>query len=216
MFLLVLDENYLSKSTSTLHVSDPSRSHNSAFNIEKTVADLIDFLASHNLGPLWSFEEITAKMWTSKSAMELTRFTQCLSRIFHDSIPLTRVTQRWAEVAFQYGLSSSSRHYAGRSLQIFRALEVPLTFQVLADLLSRLVETVTEPGDDLQGYVTELVLTLNTCTSTLGAAEDTVADESASPQDKTQVTPKSDKSKDGRYGHSRTTSCNLVGGGDFG
>lgn len=212
---MFLDDNYLSVSTSTLHASDPSRSHHSiSINTEKTVADLIDFLASHNSGPLWSFEEITAKQWTSKSAMELTRFVQCLSRIFHDSVPLTRVTQRWAEVAFQYGLSSSSRHYAGRSLQIFRALEVPLTFQVLADLLSRLVETVTEPGDDLQGYVTELVLTLNTCTSTLGNAEETVhvAEENTSPQEK-QTTPKSEKSK---QGHCRTTSCNLVGSGDFG
>ena len=31
---------------------------------------------------------------------------------------------------------------------------------MLSDILSRLVETIAEQGDDMQGYVTELFLTL--------------------------------------------------------
>ena len=34
--------------------------------------------------------------------------------------------------------------------QIFRALHVPLTSDMLSDILSRLVETVAEQGDDMQ------------------------------------------------------------------
>lgn len=55
-----------------------------------------------------------------------------------------------SEVALQTALSCSSRHYAGRSFQIFRALKQPLTLATLSDILSRLVETVGDPGEEAQ------------------------------------------------------------------
>lgn len=55
-----------------------------------------------------------------------------------------------SEVALQTALSCSSRHYAGRSFQIFRALKQPLTAATLSDVLSRLVETVGDPGEEAQ------------------------------------------------------------------
>ena len=39
---------------------------------------------------------------------------------------------------------------AGRSFQIFRALKQPLSATTLSDVLSRLVETVGDPGEDAQ------------------------------------------------------------------
>ena len=55
-----------------------------------------------------------------------------------------------SEAALQTALSCSSRHYAGRSFQIFRALKQPLTAATLSDVLSRLVETVGDPGEEAQ------------------------------------------------------------------
>lgn len=55
-----------------------------------------------------------------------------------------------SEVALRTALSCSSRHYAGRSFQIFRALKQPLTLATLSDILSRLVETVGDPGEEAQ------------------------------------------------------------------
>ena len=55
-----------------------------------------------------------------------------------------------SEVALQTALSCTSRHYAGRSFQIFRALKQPLTPATLSDVLSRLVETVGDPGEEAQ------------------------------------------------------------------
>ena len=46
------------------------------------------------------------------------------------------------------------------NLQILRALQVRPTTRMLSDILSRLVETVAEQGEDMQGYVTEIMLTL--------------------------------------------------------
>ena len=58
--------------------------------------------------------------------------------------------QHLSEVALQTALASSSRHYAGRSFQIFRALKQPLSAHALSDLLSRLVEVIGEHGDEIQ------------------------------------------------------------------
>ena len=61
-----------------------------------------------------------------------------------------QLEHRLSEVALQTALSCSSRHYAGRSFQIFRALKQPLTAATLSDVLSRLVETVGDAGEEAQ------------------------------------------------------------------
>ena len=81
--------------------------------------------------------------------------------------PNAHLAERWSQLSLQLALSCSSRHYAGRSLQLFRALRVPITARMLSDILSRLVETIAEQGDDMQGYVTELFLTLEAVVDSL-------------------------------------------------
>ncbi|KAI1241934.1 hypothetical protein IHE44_0005442 [Lamprotornis superbus] len=61
----------------------------------------------------------------------------------------------------------TTRHYAGRSFQIFRALKQPLSAHALSDLLSRLVEVIGEHGDEIQGYVMEALLTLEAAVDNL-------------------------------------------------
>lgn len=58
--------------------------------------------------------------------------------------------QQLSDVALQTALCSSSRHYAGRSFQIFRALKQPINNHAVSDLVSRLVEVVGEHGDEVQ------------------------------------------------------------------
>lgn len=58
--------------------------------------------------------------------------------------------QQLSDVALQTALSSSSRHYAGRSFQIFRGLKQPINNHAVSDLVSRLVEVVGEHGDEVQ------------------------------------------------------------------
>lgn len=53
-------------------------------------------------------------------------------------------------MALQTALCSSSRHYAGRSFQVFRALRQPISAHAVSDLLSRLVEVVGEHGEEVQ------------------------------------------------------------------
>ena len=135
--------------------------------ISHVIKSLIKFLTQENSQPLWNYEDITAKVWMIKSAEQLSCFSRHIIKIFYDSYPNARISERWAQTALQLGLSCSSRHYAGRCLQIFRALNVPINSRMLSDILGRLVETVAEQGEDMQGYVTELLLTLEAAVDSL-------------------------------------------------
>ena len=66
------------------------------------------------------------------------------------SLPDFYLEQQLSDVALQTALCSSSRHYAGRSFQLFRAWHQPLSARAVSDLLSRLVEVVGEHGDEVQ------------------------------------------------------------------
>uniref|UniRef100_A0A0A1XLA6 Protein furry n=1 Tax=Zeugodacus cucurbitae TaxID=28588 RepID=A0A0A1XLA6_ZEUCU len=135
--------------------------------ISHVIKSLLKFLAQGTCQPLWNYEDITAKVWMVKSAEQLSCFLKHMVKVFADSYPQARIAERWAQTALQLGLSCSSRHYAGRCLQIFRALNVPINSRMLSDILSRLVETVAEQGEDMQGYVTELLLTLEAAVDSL-------------------------------------------------
>ncbi|KAH1002588.1 hypothetical protein HUJ04_008665 [Dendroctonus ponderosae] len=146
--------------------SDPVLPVKLELTTSSVIKSLIDFLATKQ-SPLWNYEDITAKVFTIRSAEQIDIFLQYILRVFRDSLPNAHINERWAQTALQLGLSCSSRHYAGRSLQIFRALRVPITSRMLSDILSRLVETVAEQGEDMQGYVTELLLTLEAAVDSL-------------------------------------------------
>ena len=65
------------------------------------------------------------------------------------------------QVALQLALSCSSRHYAGRSFQILRALQIRPSTSMLSDILSRLVETVAEQGEDMQVKILQMLQNLS-------------------------------------------------------
>lgn len=51
--------------------------------------------------------------------------------------------------------------------QVFRLLAVPLSTQMLSDITSRLVEVICEPSEEMQGFVTEILQTLECSVKTL-------------------------------------------------
>ncbi|XP_054160326.1 protein furry-like isoform X2 [Oppia nitens] len=139
------------------------------YSVETLIKCLIDFISAKKGVPLWNYEDITAKVWSIRSSDQLAYFIEHILYVFKESLPLAKIEERWSEISLQLALSCSSRHYAGRSLQIFRALRMPINSRMLSDILSRLVETVSEQGEDMQGYVTELMLTLEAAVDSLDA-----------------------------------------------
>ncbi|NXF91690.1 FRYL protein, partial [Eubucco bourcierii] len=135
---------------------------------DEKVKTLIEFITSRKRGPLWNHEDVSAKNPNIKSAEQLTVFLKHVVSVFKQSSSGGfQLEHRLSEVALQTALSCSSRHYAGRSFQIFRALKQPLTASTLSDVLSRLVETVGDAGEEAQGFVIELLLTLESAIDTL-------------------------------------------------
>ena len=108
-----------------------------------TVADLtkalIRFISQRKeQQPLWQYEDITRQIWNIKSAHQMDMFLQNVLQVFERSLSAhARLAERWAQLSLQLALSCSSRHYAGRSLQIFRALRVPINSRMLSEILSR-------------------------------------------------------------------------------
>ncbi|KAF7482332.1 Hypothetical predicted protein [Marmota monax] len=132
------------------------------------VKTLMEFITSRKRGPLWNHEDVSAKNPSIKSAEQLTTFLKYVVSVFkQSSAEGIHLEHHLSEVALHTALSCSSRHYAGRSFQIFRALKQPLSATTLSDVLSRLVETVGDPGEDAQGFVIELLLTLESAIDTL-------------------------------------------------
>ncbi|XP_026797421.1 protein furry homolog isoform X6 [Pangasianodon hypophthalmus] len=134
---------------------------------EEKTNKLIEFLTTRAFGPLWCHEDITPKNPNSKSAEQLSNFLRHVVSVFKESKSDFHLEQQLSDVALQTALCSSSRHYAGRSFQIFRALRQPLSAHAVSDLLSRLVEVVGEHGDEVQGYVMEVLLTLESVVDNL-------------------------------------------------
>ncbi|KAI1893589.1 hypothetical protein AGOR_G00125280 [Albula goreensis] len=133
---------------------------------EKT-SKLIEFLTTRAFGPLWCHEDISPKNQNSKSTEQLANFLRHVTSVFKESKSDFYLEQQLSDVALQTALCSSSRHYAGRSFQIFRALRQPLSAHAVSDLLSRLVEVVGEHGEEVQGYVMEVLLTLESVVDNL-------------------------------------------------
>uniref|UniRef100_A0A667Y7Z4 Furry homolog, like n=1 Tax=Myripristis murdjan TaxID=586833 RepID=A0A667Y7Z4_9TELE len=134
---------------------------------DEKVKALIEFVTSRKRGPLWNHEDVSPKNPNIKSADQLSVFLRHVVTVFKQSPSGFQLESLLSEVALQTALSCSSRHYAGRSFQIFRALKQPLTAATLSDVLSRLVETVGDPGEEAQGFVIELLLTLESGIDTL-------------------------------------------------
>ncbi|KAG9348473.1 hypothetical protein JZ751_002208 [Albula glossodonta] len=113
---------------------------------EKT-SKLIEFLTTRAFGPLWCHEDISPKNQNSKSTEQLANFLRHVTSVFKESKSDFYLEQQLSDVALQTALCSSSRHYAGRSFQIFRALRQPLSAHA--------------------GYVMEVLLTLESVVDNL-------------------------------------------------
>ena len=57
---------------------------------------------------------------------------------------------RFAQTAFNMGITCPNRHYASRSLQIYRALEAQLDEKCLSEVLVRLVESISDTNEEVQ------------------------------------------------------------------
>ncbi|XP_071950730.1 protein furry homolog-like isoform X2 [Antedon mediterranea] len=128
--------------------------------VDESSKALIEFLVTRKCRPMWCSEVITPRVVSIKSAEQIEVFLRHVLKIFKCSLKTTHLEQRWSQVALQLALGCPIRHYAGRSFQMLRALCPPLNARMMSDILRRLVDTVADQAEENQGYVTEILLTL--------------------------------------------------------
>ncbi|BHF74935.1 hypothetical protein SprV_0501802500 [Sparganum proliferum] len=92
----------------------------------------------------------------------VTTTTPAVDEVCEDSStdPASCTVTRFAQAAFDMGLTCPNKHYASRSLQMYRSLEAQLDEVRLSKVLALLTELIADNSDDVQGYVVELFLTL--------------------------------------------------------
>uniref|UniRef100_A0A8D3BRA8 FRY microtubule binding protein n=1 Tax=Scophthalmus maximus TaxID=52904 RepID=A0A8D3BRA8_SCOMX len=157
----------LSSSSTSSSLSLGGSSNNLPEFSQEVEDNLTNLLFCRGHGPLWCHEDISPKCQISKSTGQLTNFLRHVVSVFKESKSDFHLGQQLSDVALQTALCSSSRHYAGRSFQVFRALRQPISARAVSDLLSRLVEVVGEHGEEVQGYVMEVLLTLESVVDNL-------------------------------------------------
>ena len=125
---------------------------------------LIGDIANASGKALWTYEDVFASRVSIGSAAKLddlvTRLIDCFSF-------KTTLRQQWGELALEWGTICPIRHVASRSLQIFCSLKPAFDQRLLAQILTRLSDTVADANEEVQGFALEVIQTLRIIVSSL-------------------------------------------------
>ena len=147
------------------HYNDLAREHVKSLLISliHSIGNIDDASRSRSLALVnylnTSEDIIFAGKGTSELPEKLSELAAKLIDIFEISKPNLR--QTWGEVSIKWSTSCPVRHIACRSLQYFQVISPKFTHKMLADCLARLSNTIADPNDDVRGFATEILKTLD-------------------------------------------------------
>lgn len=113
---------------------------------------------------LWSYDS------NSRNKASSTRAPRQMEKLVADVIEVMgagtdyELRQTWGKVAMQWATSCPVRHLACRSFQVFRCLSPKMDQEMLASMLVRLSNTISDNSEDrevIQGFSLEVLSTLN-------------------------------------------------------
>ncbi|CAG8450900.1 5227_t:CDS:10 [Acaulospora colombiana] len=114
---------------------------------------------------LWAYEDITYTNRDIRSLIDLERLSRDVVTIFGAAVygesNRGDLKQSWGEMALKWATSCPVRHIACRSFQIFRSLNPVFNEHMLADVLARLSNTISDSSDEIQGFALEILITLS-------------------------------------------------------
>ncbi|OAF68302.1 hypothetical protein A3Q56_03746 [Intoshia linei] len=136
---------------------------------------VIEFLYGAKEVQMWKYEDqypwmfLTGSTETGDIFMEKIKSTHKMNLFKCKILQIMRMCvpnyeeflSAWSDIALYFSFNSPSRHVACRSWQIVRSLNSPLTEKSFFDILARLIETVSDDNVEMQGYVLEIMQTLN-------------------------------------------------------
>jgi hypothetical protein len=124
----------------------------------------IDDLRQRDYKSLWSYDS------NSRNKASSTRAPRQMEKLVADVIDVLgggidpELRQTWGKVAMQWATSCPVRHLACRSFQVFRCLSPKMDPEMLASMLVRLSNTISDNSEDrevIQGFSLEVLSTLN-------------------------------------------------------
>jgi hypothetical protein len=133
--------------------------------VVKVARSLVAELKAKEGSRLWEYEDITYHNRTISSLADLEKLSKDVVNIFgivvYGESNKEDLKQMWGEMALQWATSCPVRHIACRSFQIFRSLNPVFNERMLADVLARLSNTISDNSDDFQGFALEILITLS-------------------------------------------------------
>lgn len=118
----------------------------------------VEQLFSRGSANLWSHSDLEVTLDEMKTPKNMRSLLSETLRILQPLSP--DLADQWGGIALYWATSGPVRHIACRSFQAFRILLPDATPTMLADMLGRLSNTVSDPDLDIQTFALEILYTL--------------------------------------------------------
>lgn len=118
---------------------------------------------------MWNYDDLNGNKNGARTPKEMVDMIKDVLTIFIDQMPDLR--EKWAHVALSWATTCPVRHIACRSFQTYRTLLFSLDQSMLADMLARLSNTISDSTPDIQGFSMQILMTLNAVTAKLDPQE---------------------------------------------
>jgi hypothetical protein len=140
-----------------------------AFGSGESGTELCDRLRHKDPQSYWAYDDLNSGKDGARTPVTMHQLVLDVLKVFEDSIP--GIQQLWARIALSWATTCPVRHIACRSFQIFRCLLSFLDQSMLADMLARLSNTISDNTPDIQGFAMQILMTLNAVTAELDSEE---------------------------------------------
>lgn len=133
--------------------------------LDKRITEASVLPASRLAEVLWSWRHFwehddTATSPDRKGPPNMDKLLEDFLDLLQTRIP--DLSRLWAAVALEWATSCLLRHMACRSLQVFRLLTPTIDQRMLAEMLARLADSVSDQSGDSHVFAQEILLTLTT------------------------------------------------------
>lgn len=136
------------------------------------IEHLVEAIRQNETRVVWSYEDNNGKEdddGGSRVPAPMINLSREVVALF--SMVYKNFNDLWAKEALSWASTCPVRHLACRSFQVFRCISVTLDFQMLADMLARLSNTIAEEQTDYQTFSMEILTTLKVIISGLDSQD---------------------------------------------
>ncbi|KAI9736430.1 MAG: Cell morphogenesis protein PAG1 [Claussenomyces sp. TS43310] len=141
------------------------------FPTKRSIEDFIDSIRRHDPKMIWAYEDSNSKVDDRDNKVPAGMGYLTSEVVNHFEITYPGIKEEWGKLSLTWATSCPVRHLACRSFQIFRCILTSLDQAMLADMLARLSNTVSDEDAEIQTFSMEILTTLKTLINKLGPSD---------------------------------------------